>query len=169
MPGGSASGSKAGLPWGACGEGETDSGCRRAAWGLRGTRLGDVRPVRRACFSLAQRWWGRGAQQGQGLGCSGGRCGRAAQRVQNRNKWKHGGIISSIFSDLKGMKSTLEKEMRSSHCGSAEMNLTRVHEVAGSIPSMAQWGQDPGGCGCDVGCSCGDSMEAKQRATKKTV
>ena len=112
---------------------------------------------------------GSGGAAGPGPGVFRRQVWRAAQRVQNRNKWKHGGIISSIFSDLKGMKSTLEKEMRSSHCGSAEMNLTRVHEVAGSIPSMAQWGQDPGGCGCDVGCSCGDSMEAKQRATKKTV
>ena len=25
------------------------------------------------------------------------------------------------------------------HCGAAEMNLTRYHEVAGSIPGLAQW------------------------------
>ena len=31
---------------------------------------------------------------------------------------------------------------RSSHRGSAEMNLTSVPEVAGSIPSLAQWVKD---------------------------
>ena len=34
------------------------------------------------------------------------------------------------------------RERRSSHCGTAEMNLTRNHEVGGSIPGLAQWVKD---------------------------
>ena len=32
--------------------------------------------------------------------------------------------------------------MRSSHQGAAETNLTRDHEVVGSIPGLAQWVKD---------------------------
>ena len=33
--------------------------------------------------------------------------------------------------------------VRSSRCGTVEMNLTRNHEVVGSIPVLAQWVKDP--------------------------
>ena len=37
----------------------------------------------------------------------------------------------------------LEKYIKSSCCGSMEMNLTRIHEDTGSIPGLIQWVKDP--------------------------
>ena len=42
-----------------------------------------------------------------------------------------------------GLRSLLKnKVLESSHCGTAEVNLTGNHEVAGSIPGLAQWVKD---------------------------
>ena len=41
------------------------------------------------------------------------------------------------------LKSTEIKTCRSSRCGEAEMNPTRNHEVAVSIPGLDQWVKDP--------------------------
>ena len=42
------------------------------------------------------------------------------------------------------LKTQLKKNIicRSSHCGSAEMNPTSIHEGAGSIPGLDQWVKD---------------------------
>ena len=40
-------------------------------------------------------------------------------------------------------KRNLKVPLRSSHCGTVETNLTKNHEVTGSIPGLAQWVKDP--------------------------
>ena len=40
-------------------------------------------------------------------------------------------------------KPTLKKKLQSSHRGAVEMNPTRNHEVASSIPGLTQWVKDP--------------------------
>ena len=42
-----------------------------------------------------------------------------------------------------GRKINFKKTFRTSHRGTAEMNLTRNDEVAGSIPGISQWVKDP--------------------------
>ena len=57
--------------------------------------------------------------------------------TQNSNL-KHSSIL--IFSMWFG---DLNTGLRSSHLGTAKTNLTRNHEVAGSIPGLSQWVKDP--------------------------
>ena len=50
-------------------------------------------------------------------------------------------MLRATQKKLKKKKSKETKE--SSHCGSAEVNPTRIHEDVGLIPGLAQWVRDP--------------------------
>ena len=51
-------------------------------------------------------------------------------------------IYQLLGTDYLEWGDVVEIEPQSSHCGSVETNLTRNHEVAGSIPVLAQWVKD---------------------------
>ena len=53
------------------------------------------------------------------------------------------GLCSFPEALRKNLLLTSLKLSGSSHHGAAEMNLTRNHEVMGSIPDFAQWVKDP--------------------------
>ena len=46
------------------------------------------------------------------------------------------------LADLETFSKTLMTYCRSSHHGSAEMNLSSIHEEAGLIPGLTQWVKD---------------------------
>ena len=49
---------------------------------------------------------------------------------------------SSTFINVTGGSNNKKRYLRSSRRGAAETNLTRIHEVAGLFPSLAQWVKD---------------------------
>ena len=48
-------------------------------------------------------------------------------------------VIKGLTESLFGESPPIKRAVQSSHRGSAETNLTSIHEVAGSIPGLAQW------------------------------
>ena len=45
--------------------------------------------------------------------------------------------------DTLSEKNKKKNHVESSRCGSAETNLTSIHEDTGLIPGLAQWVEDP--------------------------
>ena len=72
---------------------------------------------------------------------------------------KCNGKIKIINKKRKKKKNYVKKNqcLKSFHCGSAEMNLTSIHQDLGSIPGLTHWVKDLVGAAVShcVGCQCG--------------
>ena len=51
--------------------------------------------------------------------------------------------VTRVCTVIKNSLNSMLKIYGSSHCSTAETNLTFNHEVAGLIPGLAQWVKDP--------------------------
>ena len=52
-------------------------------------------------------------------------------------------VEGTILSSLTCLCAFIKSQLGSSHHGTAIMNPTRNHEIAGSIPGLTQWVKDP--------------------------